>query len=127
MKKLIVLFLSLLMLFSLCGCSEYVQAIERGYKKGLEKSEEGFKNNLSCRFVKIHSSSGNFSSGSMNTVFYVDSFTGVVYFELHSTQHKTMSVLLNSDGTPITYEQFEEQLKEFKDGELLLYEVGELK
>ena len=39
-----------------------------------------------------------------NTALYVDKQTGVVYWYTHSGYGQTMTVLLNSDGTPILYD-----------------------
>ena len=43
-----------------------------------------------------------------NTALYVDKQTGVVYWYTHSGYGQTMTVLLNSDGTPVLYD-FEKQ------------------
>lgn len=58
------------------------------------------------RFVIIDSDikTENFS----NTALYVDKQTGVVYWFTHSGYGQTMTVLLNSDGTPVLYD-FEKQ------------------
>ena len=43
-----------------------------------------------------------------NTALYADKQTGVVYWFTHSGYGQTMTVLLNSDGTPVLYD-FEKQ------------------
>lgn len=82
MKKIIVFVLALVMcavIFAGCG---------------------GTKEN--SRFIIIDSDikAENLS----NTALYVDKQTGVVYWYTHSGYGQTMTVLLNSDGTPILYD-----------------------
>jgi len=82
MKKIIVFVLALVMcavIFAGCG---------------------GTKEN--SRFIVIDSDTK--AENLSNTVLYVDKQTGVVYWYTHSGYGQTMTVLLNSDGTPILYD-----------------------
>lgn len=82
MKKIIVFVLALVMCITIfAGCG-------------------GTKEN--SRFIVIDSDikAENLS----NTALYVDKQTGVVYWCTHSGYGQTMTVLLNSDGTPILYD-----------------------
>ncbi len=82
MKKIIVFVLALVMCITIfAGCG-------------------GTKEN--SRFIIIDSDikAENLS----NTALYVDKQTGVVYWYTHSGYGQTMTVLLNSDGTPILYD-----------------------
>lgn len=90
MKKIIVFVLALVMcavIFAGCG---------------------GTKEN--SRFVIVDSDikAENLS----NTALYVDKQTGIVYWYTHSGYGQTMTVLLNSDGTPVLYDFEKEKIIE---------------
>lgn len=67
------------------------------------------------RFVVVDSNveSENLS----NTALYVDKQTGIVYWYTHSGYGQTMTVLLNSDGTPVLYDFEKEKIIE-KSGDV---------
>lgn len=88
MKKIIVFVLALVMcavIFAGCG---------------------GTKEN--SRFVIIDSDTK--AEKLSNTALYVDKQTGIVYWYTHSGYGQTMTVLLNSDGTPVLYDFEKEKI-----------------
>lgn len=84
MKKIIVCILTLCLLFILVSCG---------------KDENS-------RFEKVYGDSGH-NQGMGGIAYYRDTQTDVIYFSIG----QGISPLFNSDGTPMLYEEFMEQIE----------------
>lgn len=90
MKKIVAIILVLMMsCFIFAGCSE---------------TEEIEPKNIPQRFVAVESEDKFGGHGVYDATVYADKETGVMYLALNGDRRLGVTVLLNSDGTPMLYD-----------------------
>lgn len=91
----------------LCGCSEYQEAFEKGVS--IAESEQAEYDRVSVQIRCVFSDS-SFSC-------YVEPVTGVMYLWRNGSYKGGLTVMLDVDGSPLTYDRFCELLNSPPSGE----------
>ena len=93
MKRIITLLLASTMIFAATGC---------------DIEDESTNSNLTefANFKLLESKS---SFASYDEEIYVDLNTGVLYYVQELTHQKSMTAIMEADGTPLTLEEFNER------------------
>lgn len=94
-KKIMLFILVGIMVFILCGCSD---------NPPIRKDTEDIKPS-----VTILSNSDQLDCA--NFFYTIDNRTGVVYLGFHNGYRAGIAVMLNTDGSPVTYDQIKEEVE----------------
>ena len=109
MKRVLLIILALIMVLSLVSCSEYKETYEATYSSIQAEQEIAAINNAKFRgcFVSVADAGAGFH-------IYRDTVTDVLYVWHVGSYKGGLTVMLGTDGLPMTYEKYIELVEEVK-------------